>query len=83
MMWGDTNSWWGWLLMVLSMVGFWALLLALVVLLVRRAGISDPPPPARHVTPEELLAERFARGELDADEYRQRLQVLREAAAGG
>jgi putative membrane protein len=34
------------------------------------------PPPA----PEQLLAERFARGEIDEDEYRRRLGVLRETA---
>src|SRR5574341_294348 len=38
MMWGYTNSWWGWLLMILSMVGFWALLIALVVIVVRALG---------------------------------------------
>ncbi len=32
MMWGYTNSWWGWLLMVVGMVGFWGLLIAVVVL---------------------------------------------------
>jgi putative membrane protein len=33
-------------------------------------------PPA----PEQVLAERFARGEIDEDEYRRRLGVLRETA---
>ncbi|WP_245204378.1 SHOCT domain-containing protein [Kitasatospora sp. RG8] len=32
-------------------------------------------------TAEQVLAERFARGEIDADEYRHRLDTLR--AAGG
>lgn len=78
MMWGYTNSWWGWLLMMLSMVGFWGLLIALVVVLVRRVGPSDRPPEQRRPSPEELLAERLARGELDPDDYRQRLSVLGE-----
>ncbi|GAA2759091.1 SHOCT domain-containing protein [Actinopolymorpha rutila] len=33
------------------------------------------PPPARP-TPDDVLAERFARGEIDEDEYRRRLDVL-------
>jgi putative membrane protein len=81
MMWGYTNSWWGWLLMTLTMVGFWALLIALIVVLVRRVGPSDRPPEQRRPDPEQLLAERLARGEIDPDEYRQRLQVVREDAA--
>jgi putative membrane protein len=40
------------------------------------AGPAGPP---RAPDPERLLAERFARGELDEDEYRRRLAVLRES----
>jgi putative membrane protein len=74
MMWGYPHSWWGWLLMTLGMLGFWGLLIALVIALVRRPGSPDQRP---HSSPEEILAEGFARGELDADEYRKRLRVLR------
>ena len=40
---------------------------------------APPPPrtPASPGTPEQLLAERFARGEIDEEEYRHRLAVLR------
>lgn len=76
-MWGYPHSGWGWLLMTLGMLGFWGLLIALVVVLLRRPGPLDRQQPSR----EELLAERFVRGELDADQYRQRLQVLREQGA--
>ena len=40
-----------------------------------RASRPRPLPPAA----EQVLAERFARGEIDADEYRQRLDMLRRA----
>ncbi|MFD5433953.1 SHOCT domain-containing protein [Kitasatospora sp. NPDC127067] len=33
--------------------------------------------------PEQLLAERFARGEIDAEEYRHRLETLRSANRPG
>ncbi|MEV7186048.1 SHOCT domain-containing protein [Kitasatospora sp. NPDC093102] len=35
------------------------------------------------VSPEQLLAERFARGEIDAEEYRHRLETLRSANGPG
>jgi len=35
--------------------------------------------PAQASVPESILAERFARGEIDADELRSRLDVLRAA----
>lgn len=33
-------------------------------------------------SPEELLRTRFARGEIDAEEYRSRMQVLAEPQGG-
>jgi putative membrane protein len=36
----------------------------------------------RATGPEQILAERFARGEIDEGEYRARLAVLRSAAEG-
>jgi putative membrane protein len=46
---------------------------------------AQPGPSPRHYpTPDQILAERFARGEIDEAEYRQRLATLRgEAAAHG
>jgi putative membrane protein len=34
-------------------------------------------------TPEQVLADRFARGEIDEDEYTRRLQVLNAAGTHG
>ena len=78
MMNGYAMSGWGWLLMTLGMLGFWALVAVIAVALLRRPGQPDqqrqqPPPGA-----QEILAQRLARGELDPDEYRQRLQTLQE-----
>ncbi|MGW7547408.1 SHOCT domain-containing protein [Streptomyces sp. NPDC054770] len=65
-----------------GMVLFWAALVAVGVLLFgalsRSAGSGAPATaPPTGPTPERLLAERFARGEIDEDEYRRRLAVLR------
>lgn len=60
--------------MVSTMVVFWAAIAALVVVLVRRTG---PMETARRETPEETLRHRLARGEIDVEEYNQRLDALR------
>jgi putative membrane protein len=46
------------------------------------AGVQYGGPVARTAGPEEILAERYARGEIDEGEYRSRLAVLRGAAEG-
>jgi putative membrane protein len=80
MMNGYAMSGWGWLLMTLGMLGFWALVAVLAVALLRRPGPPQQPQPDQQPrpNPEEVLAQRLARGELDPDEYRQRLQTLQE-----
>jgi putative membrane protein len=80
MMWyGDGMGGWGFALMAVSTVVFWGALIAGGVALFRylnrttaKPGTSETRP-----TPEQLLAERFARGEIDDEEYRQRLDTLR------
>lgn len=62
---------------------FWVLLLATIVALAlirrRRGWAAGPPWAAEHGarSAEGVLAERFARGEIDEVEYRARLEVLR------
>jgi len=52
----------------------WAALIFGAIYLFRRRGpYRDPGDPGA-----TALAERFARGEIDEDEYRKRLRVLRE-----
>lgn len=76
---GDHMSGWGYGFMTLSMVLFWGLVVAGVVLLVRYLG-RDQGPPSEPAGPaaERLLAERFARGDIDEQEYRRRIELLRE-----
>lgn len=72
---------WGWAVMTVSTVIFFALLITAGVL-IARAFRNTPRPAALdgRPRPEQVLAERFARGEIDAQEYRDRLAALREAA---
>lgn len=74
---GGMNGWW--FVMWLSILLFWAVLVAAGVLLFRafNRAPGDVRHPGARSAPEQLLAERFARGEIDEDEYRRRLSVLR------
>ncbi|SDX75366.1 putative membrane protein [Saccharopolyspora shandongensis] len=68
---------WGLAMTTVSMVLFWALVIAAIIALVRylqRTGRGD----RDTGTAEELLAERFARGEIDEEEYRRRMTALAE-----
>ena len=75
-----------------AMIGLWVLIVVLVVALVavlvvllrnadrqpRPGGTAPPLANARR-----LLAERFARGEIDADEYERRRSLLRDESDDG
>ena len=85
--WGPHMMWWGggWAMIFgpLFMILFLAVLIAVVVLLVRwlggpRQGTMPPhhTPPSR--TPLDILKDRFARGEIDKDEFEERRRVLGE-----
>lgn len=76
MMWwhGDWNGW-AWLAMSVSMVAFWGMVCWVVVAIVRGVSRDDRSPADRD--PQQILRERFARGEIDAEEYEHRSEVLR------
>jgi putative membrane protein len=82
---GNRDVWWhpgwGWGHMIfggLMMIVFWGGIIVLVVLLVRWLGgggaTSHVSTPRR--TPLEILQERFAKGEIDKEEYEERRKLL-------
>ena len=76
MMWWD-DSGWSWFAMTISMIVFWALVAAVIVMLVR--SNRDPGTVGDRVDdPEQILKQRFARGEIDVEEYERRREVLRQ-----
>jgi putative membrane protein len=79
MMWygWDSGGWGAWLPMTLMMLVVWGGLIALVVWAVR--GTGRPSEPRNDA--ESILEERFARGEIDADELASRRKALH--AGGG
>jgi putative membrane protein len=78
MMWwyGNPMSGWGALFMTINTALFWSLIILGVIALFRYLNRSDRATTSRS-TPEQVLAERFARGEIDEQEYHQRLDTLR------
>ncbi|MCX4585794.1 SHOCT domain-containing protein [Streptomyces sp. NBC_01481] len=78
MFWFDHDvSGWGWFAMAASMILFWVLIIIAVVLLFRALGQTPEHTHSPSVpSPEQVLAKRFARGEIDDEEYRRRLATL-------
>lgn len=69
MMWGYHG--YGFAGMGLGMILFWVLIIAAIVVLARgfgtRSGPSEPSNVAR--TPLDILGQRYARGEIDKEEF--------------
>jgi putative membrane protein len=78
MMWwyGPGMGGWGFALMTVGTVLFWALIILGLIAVARYLLAGIELAPEARPGPEELLAERFARGEIDEQEYRQRLDTL-------
>ena len=82
---GPHMMWWGgeWPAMIfgpLLMILMVAAVIALVVVLVR-SSVGSPSYQGPHTrTPLDILKERFARGEIDQQEYEDRRRTLSEGA---
>ena len=78
-MWWWHDSGWAWASMTVMMVAFWAFVVVVIVWVARslkdpQGGSGSVGPPTR--SPQDILAERYARGEIDSDEYRRRLDDI-------
>lgn len=77
---GPMHDWgWGWGGMFfgpLVMIVWLAILVAVIVLVVRWLGGGSLGMGSPHRTPRDILDERFAKGEIDQDEYEKRRKVL-------
>ena len=91
MMWDDGNGRWsmhgdgygaGWLMVLLMLVVAIAVVVAVVAILRGTTSLSTTPhtaPGVRAPDPRAILKERFARGEIDEQDYRTRMRTLDES----
>ena len=79
--WHDGRGGWGWLVMLMVMVPFWVGVVWLIMSAVRPGGLNrssvPPTPPVLASGPEDVLHDRFARGEIEVEEYHHRLDAMR------
>ena len=78
MWWHNGMGWGGWIVMTLTMLAFWSLVVFGVIAIFRgdrksRSGQDHGPDPMK------ILDERFARGDIDIEEYRARRDALHAA----
>ncbi len=72
--WGDA----GWIWMILMMIVFWGLLVVGVSYIVRHFSHGAGMTQRSDSGAVDVLKMRFARGEIDAEEYQHRLTMLKE-----
>lgn len=75
-------GWWGFAGMGIGVVLFCALVLTIVVVAVLASSdrSTHSPPIVESTSPQSILDARFARGEIDATEYRERTVILQESS---
>lgn len=79
--WG--GGWYGMIFGPLFMILFLAIVIGLIVLLVRWLGggtwpAMQPPSQQGGRTPLDILKERYARGEIDKDDFEERRRIIGE-----
>ena len=79
--WHEGPGGWAWMMMALFMVVFLSGGIWIITNMIRHQGsVSGPSgtPAAPAITgPEDILHERFARGDIDVEEYHHRLDAIR------
>lgn len=66
-----------WVVMIVGMVIFFAIVIFGIIVLVRYLGHNHDQPSTKGIDPEAILRERLARGEIEEDEFSRKLTVLR------
>ncbi len=81
MMWGNGSMGWSWGFGLLAIAGVAVLIYVIVRFLSNKSGSNDTrsaPTQADSASARRILEERFARGELTAEQLRDQLRVLEE-----
>lgn len=78
MMYWDDGSGYSWFLMLPMMILIWGLIIAAIIYIVRGSNNNKTTPERNHDNGERILSERFAKGDIDEEEYKKRITVLKE-----
>ena len=73
MYWNGDWNWGAWLAMSVMMIAFWGIIVWVLVVLVRGTRAGSPPR-----SPDEILDERLARGEISVAEFEELRGALRQ-----
>ena len=76
----DAGFWWPFMLVRLLLWGVFLSLLVWFAVRVFSRGRSDTHPGATKDSAEEILRERFARGDISAEDYEKSMRVMRETS---
>ena len=79
MWWHNGIGWGGWIVMTLTMLAFWSLVVFGVIVIFRGDREIRTSQGRSERDPMQILDERFARGDIDLDEYHARQEALRAA----
>ena len=71
-------GWGGWIVMTAMMVAFWGAIAWVIVTQIRHGGSRSAPQAIGGPDALGVLEGRFARGEIDEDEFQRRRLVLRD-----
>jgi putative membrane protein len=71
MMWGADGWWWGWIMMI----SVWVVIVLLFVWAIKGDRRGDR---SGHGDAQDRLDERFANGEIDAEDYEARRKLIRQ-----
>lgn len=78
--WWPRNNWNGWIGMIIGMIIFVAAIVVLIVILLRPKRMDHYGDNYRgnQDSSMRLLDERFAKGEIDEEEYKKRKEILKK-----
>lgn len=75
---GNSMNGWGYALMVFAMIAFWVVIVLAVIAIVRAVTRTSQPSHSSADTPEQILAQRLARGEINEEEYQHTRRLLQD-----
>lgn len=79
MMYYSHDGGWWWVMAITSTIFWLAVIAGIVMVAVWTARFADRPGAQGPASARTILEERFARGEISAEEFQQRLRTLRES----